>query len=39
MTVVANGLLESSLRGTDSGRQAQEAMQLRETSTPALLAR
>jgi hypothetical protein len=35
MTMVANTLLESTLRGTDSWQQAQEAMQLRESQYPA----
>jgi hypothetical protein len=39
MTVLVNGLLESSLRDTDSWRQAREAMQLSETPSPALPAR
>ena len=35
MTVLANALLESSLRGSDSWRQAEDAMRLRETSSPS----
>ena len=37
MTVVANTLLESSLRDGDSWRQAQASMELRDTPWPAPL--